>query len=159
MVELLKNKKQALKMVKEKINNLVKDHEEQLHLLKKYSNAKKVESSLSTDLYNTLKNALRNHVNTEEDIFNNIDDDNKQLIEMIEISRRQHKEISILLDETFDIITESMLNEKLNEISSIFSDNKELEENMIYPEIIKIMINVDDAEEDSGETEYIPIYR
>ncbi len=118
----------------------VKDHNYQKTLFTRYANAQRINATGITDLYNDLRNFMTKHNNRECTIYSEYEYTDSNITEMIHKANEQGRILLEILEDSFISETRDETIEHLKKFKELLSKQVTLEENMIYPEIEKLII-------------------
>ena len=118
----------------------VKDHNYQKTLFTRYANAQRINATGITDLYNDLRNFMTKHNNRECTIYSEYEYTDSNITEMIHKANEQGRILLEILEDSFTSETRDETIEHLKKFKELLSKQVTLEENMIYPEIEKLII-------------------
>jgi len=121
-------------MVKNKILlNFIKDHDYQKKLFNRYANAKKIDATETTDIYNDLRNSLKRHDSKDSVVYSDSAYTNSKLKDLIQIADKQSRKLMELLEDIFLSETKKETIEKLKEFKELLNKKATIGEKQIFP--------------------------
>ena len=115
------------------IEHFLKDHGYHEKLLVEFSKSLVENSSTLNSQYNTLRNSLLRHNNSEESMYSEYAPEDTKLQELIKTLIAQHRELIVMLDDCNQESYGQECVEKFKEFRKVLNEHIRIEEKTLYP--------------------------